>query len=649
MTERAKQHTRDMLGPGYADPGKPRSLAPAFVKPKTAHSATGQAPKMPKLNLHRVLPSVVCSATARQSLRTMTRRERRPYTGIYSDRAASSRKQPQNGSQTERIATAHTASSALGTPGYGSTPEPTKSGSVSMRSSMHDIGTGLHSHDSFAWGTDTRLQARQDELLGSNTQYSAVYARVSNVCDMHLRARSQAIRRQADDYRQHINHSIIHPDEPEAMTATKAHLTGTSLFLDNPDTKPLAHIKVKGMRPPSSSQTGRLEQLVFDREHSILRDTLAPAAEVSVPLFSTFLTETGDEDQAAMKKKGEDEISEEGEGKGNKRKGFNLQNLNQEVKQRLQRSASTIKPVVKNVAVINEAIKTWLKGGGRQVRFYNGETILKNNFDAGGKLAKSLQFSKVQHLLEDQKRIIAHPHLDLHLDDNDRPLSKGDFVGYNKEFVDACLPQVRNAQLLRQVVKRCNQVDKNLQTRLKATQDKLSHVHLNVERKLPGSKMLTKQMRAHEEGLAIEIVRALTGVKAIKALQNVRYLIQLGRIRTFRRNRAAKGIQRFVRSVSIVRNMRGSMYWANKRIGQFMANLFRKQRSSQREPSIQIIKMFLKNMQSAAKVFPTIQLFKRRVLRLQRNVCQGPNFTDRITITFSDMIILRVNPIWVKP
>jgi len=118
-------------------------------------------------------------------------------------------------------------------------------------------------------------------------------------------------------------------------------------------------------------------------------------------------------------------------------------------------------------------------------------------------------------LIQDQKLVITDPHLDLYLHDNDRELSKADFVGYNMEFVDASLPQVRNANLLHKLVKRTKHKNEVLISRSKLEQERLAKVHLDVERKLPGAKELQRKLRARELGLDIEIRHVIAGMQAI--------------------------------------------------------------------------------------------------------------------------------------
>ena len=634
MQERTKQHFRDTLGPGFIHSDKLRTChAENLSLRRTSLPHTRCSPQVPGLNLNGVLPSVIRSVTARASLRLMSRGERRPYTGMYStrrgeapndtthgsDAATSAPRTPhsRHGSQAERIHTANTQTS-LQSACNSTLFEQHSMASMSMQQSLHTV-SAVQSQDSFAWGKDTQMQARQDELFGTGEKYSAVHARVSNVCMMYLTRRKQELQQKTDNCQAVILQSIAYQDEPEAMVATKAHMLGTPSTLGEPS-RAQRLVPVRGQRPPSSSQSSTVDRLLFNAEDHILRDPLAPVKQESRPRVTTFLTETEIDDEPATKRDAENQ--EEGWEEGGKtdrtKEKVNFKTLNIEVADRLIKLRSTFRPVAKNVGVINDAIKLWLKAGGRQVKFRNGDAVIKNNFDSAGNLARTKQIDRVKHLLNQQKEILDNPHLDLHLHDDDRERSKGDFVGYNIEFVDETVPHVRNAQLLRQVVKRANRVEKVAENRSAKAQNKLGEIHLSVERTLPGAKALIGRLQAHHRGLAVEIQQTIVGIHAIKALRAIQLCIFAGRIYNFTRDLAAKKIQRGMRGPMALKKQRGGIVWARTILKFFVRNVYSKRRKQNKGPAADLIQKFLQDMQQSADIVMKILLFKRRINLLQR-------------------------------
>jgi len=614
MVQRAHQHELEMLGlaapafgpgdtgPALRSPEHSRQSGMARQKAARTHGGALRA-QVPTLPLDRVLPDVVRFATARESLRGMTRGERRPLTGLFSTGASSSPRAAhlrQHGSQTERL---QTASHSLGCTLVHGSASPRAPETARTRPGR----------------LEPRLQTRQDELPGTENRYSSVRARVSNVCSTHTAQRRHEQQQQIEACKQGIYRSVANENNPDAMVATKAHATGVPAALPKVDR---AHRKkpVQGTRPPSPSQSGVLEQLVFAQDSGLFssdRRLHASAQQDLLSHSSTFLTETALDGDETIRANEREEGADTG---GEKARKFDLGGLNKEVSQRLQKSRSFVKPVVKNVAVVNEAIKLWLQGGARNVKLdHNDKAIIKNNFDSNGNLTRHNYFERIRAMLEDQKAVISNPRLDLHLTDDLRQPSKGDFVGYNIEFVDAALPPVRNAQLLRQLLKRQKAVDQALANRHKVAQEKLAHVHFEVERKLPGAKELKRNIQARETGLDIEIRQMLAGVVLVKAIRSIRYCLCVGRFYRLRRLRAARKIQKVMRMCLVVRHWgRGSTEWAVHVIRKFFRKSLQRLRQQNKAPYVELIKRFLFDAGAANRVLKCARLLRAAVLRIQR-------------------------------
>jgi hypothetical protein len=606
------------MAPHQPDPGPDEGRpAPPANKTGTPRQRTARAhgggprAQLPALRLDRVLPDVVRSATARQSLRGMTRGERRPLTNMFSTGASSSPRAArprQHGSQTERIRTADSRSALLSASSSLVGVDPNSMGVAHLGETLSQAREAAR----------TGPAARQDQLPGTEYGYSDVHARVSNVCSMHLAQRRHELQLQTEARKEGIYRSVTNENDPGVMVATKAHATGVPAALPKVDR---AHRPkpVQGMRPPSPSQSGLMEQLVFEEDSGLFSNDRRLQASTSQDYASSsssiFLTETrADGDETIRRTE-----SEEGEGTGGgKANMFDPDELDKEVTQRLQKVRSTVKPVVKHVSVVNEAIKVWLKGGARHVKIHHDKAITKNNFDSNGKLAKNNQFERIRTMLHDQKDIISHPHIDLHLTDHLRELSKSDFVGYNMEFVDAVLPQVRNANLLRQLVKREKGVEQVLANRHKVAQEKLARVHLDVERKLPGAKKLRCTIRAQAMGLDIEIRQLIAGVAAVRALRMFEYLVCVGRVYHIRRAAAARKIQKVLRMCMIVRSMRGTEGWARRKIVKFFRECIQRYRQNNRGPYVEVIKRFLFDASAANRTLKAAKLLKAVIRRLQR-------------------------------
>ena len=623
MVERARQHAPAFgpLAPGPALRTPEHSRQSGMARQQTARTHGGALhAQVPTLPLDRVLPEVVRFATARESLRGMTRGERRPLTGLFSTGASSSPRAArlwQHGSQTERLQTADTSTALLSAGGMDA-------------GAQHSLGCTLVHASASPRAPETartppgrlapRSQIRQDELPGTENRYSSVRARVSNVCSMHTAQRRHEQQQQIEACKQGIYRSVTNENDPGAMVATKARATGVPAALPKVGG---AHRKkpVQGTRPPSPSQSGSLEQLVFAQSGLFSNDRRlhASAQPVSFLHSSTFLTETsldGDETIRA------DEREEETGTGGEKARKFDLGELNKEVSQRLQKSRIFVKPVVKNVAVVNEAIKVWLQSGARNVKLdHNDKALIKNNFDSNGTLKRDNYFERIRAMLEDQKAVISNPRLDLHLTDDLRQLSKGDFIGYNIEFVDAALPPVRNAQLLRQLLKRQKAVDQAMANRHKVAQEKLAHVHFEVERKLPGAKELKRNIQARETGLDNEIRQMLAGVVLVKAMRLIRYFLCAGRFYRLRRLRAARKIQKVMRMCLVVRHwgqLGGSTEWAVHVIRKFFRQSLQRLRQQNKAQYVELIKRFLFDASAANRVLKCARLLRASVLRIQR-------------------------------
>ena len=424
------------------------------------------------------------------------------------------------------------------------------------------------------------------------------------------------LQQETDACQQAIYWSVSNEDDPEAMVATKAKILGAGTVTKQahlPPVKARRSVRVQGMRPPSSSQLGGLQQVLFGERRSILHDPLSPMPDDSAEYLScTFMTEIASDKPQSRADLEDTQICEEG-----KRKKFSKKALNRKVTERLVKSRETVKPIVRNVAVINHAIKNWLKGGGRHARVdHHGEGIVKNAFDAAGQLASSKQIEKLQQMLEQQKEVICDPELAQHLIRDDAE-SKKNFLGYNKDFVDASVPEVRNAHVLHQLVKRSHRKDQAIHNRHKVAQHKLAHTQLEVERKLPGCKKLKENLSHHQRMQEIEFLQVMTGIQAIKALLRIHGIFRLDRISRFRRKIAAKRIQRMIRAHKVLGQIRGTIQWARKTVRRFLRALIRRTRGNQKHPSADLIKKFLLNMKEAARVLPTIALFRQRVIRIQ--------------------------------
>jgi hypothetical protein len=142
------------------------------------------------------------------------------------------------------------------------------------------------------------------------------------------------------------------------------------------DTKIIAP-RVQGNRPPSESQSGKLLQLVFNKESKPLRNTPKPSQLDATPHFSTFLTEGEVDNTHQLTTRRNDKDEDEADGALTRRKRDDTE-LNEAIEARLKKVVPSVPPIVKSLGKVNFAITTWLKGGGRQVRILrNGDARLK--------------------------------------------------------------------------------------------------------------------------------------------------------------------------------------------------------------------------------------------------------------------------------
>ena len=245
---------------------------------------------------------------------------------------------------------------------------------------------------------------------------------------------------------------------------------------------------------------------------------------------------------------------------------------------------------------------------------------MQNNFDPSGEMTSinNGSLALLQHMLQDQKVAISGPDLDLLLE-KELPL-KYDSVDYNKQFVDAIVPEVRNAQLLRQLVKRSQNVDKVQQRRQEEAQQKLKNIHLDLERKMPAAKKLACQLAEDKRELAIEFRQLMASIEAIKWLQHMREAIWLKRVVRFSMTTAAKKIQRAARLVTCLRTMTGTKQWARDKIRFWIQRIRRKMKTLKKPGAVETLKSFLRNCREMSKVMPAIKMFKYRVVQLQRIV-----------------------------
>ena len=72
-----------------------------------------------------------------------------------------------------------------------------------------------------------------------------------------------------------------------------------------------------------------------------------------------------------------------------------------------------------------------------------------------------------------------------------------------------------------------------------------------------------------------------------------------------------------IRAHKVLGQIRGTIQWARKTVRRFLRALIRRTRGNQKHPSADLIKKFLSNMKEAARVLPTIALFRQRVIRIQ--------------------------------
>jgi len=278
----------------------------------------------------------------------------------------------------------------------------------------------------------------------------------------------------------------------------------------------------------------------------------------------------------------------------------------------------------------------WLRGGCRQARVdHLGEPVVKNNFDPVGTLARGKHFERTHHMLDDQKKVLTDPHLDLRL--APKNLDNRDFLGYNIEFVDTGLPAVRNAKLLRQVVSRSASFDRALHNRHKVAQDKLHDFHRKVEHHMPGAKALEKKFRAKEVGLALDIRHMLVDVQVVAAMHNLRAIMHVGRVYRFSKNCAARKIQRLARVLRVLRGIKGTRCWARSILKPWVASVMRCRRANNKNPSVDVIKDFLNNMKMAAAVLPMVHRFKAKIVRLQRAI---KRYSSRIRAVVADNIVV---------
>ena len=611
--------------------------------PTTAH--------VPALTLERVLPDIMRAATARESLRGMTSRERKPYSGMFSargqrtsvsdtSRTPPATKHTSDPPQSERIRTADTRTSvSRGNPSLDQHLRGLVSRSAhrSTQPLLPAEMTVLPPDDvsmCFAWGQSTRPQARQDGLLGTTEKFSHVAAKVSNVCQVHLRQLDHDLQKQTDACAQAISTSIVREDDPEAMIATKARLTGHPIA---PETSPHKEAAdgssdVASMRPPSSSQRGGLEKVMFGHRQHSTRDPLVPVAHQQNLLDSaTFLTELENADRPASRKQ------IEGANAPGKLSKADRKQLEHEVTARLVSSRDSVQPLLKNMSVVNAAIQSWLKGGCSKATVnHKNEGIVKNVFDSGGRLKNEKHFEKLQQILHVQKDAITKdvkPELALYLNHKDDDKPKKDFTGYNKEFVDVGMPHVRNALVLHQMVKNSKKRETAIKIRHHMAQQKLAQTHFEVEKKLPGTKVLKEKLTERDRIRALEMRQVVIGVTAIQALLKLREAMLRGRQIRFREKRAAKTIQRMIRYNRVLSGIRGSIPWARRVFRRFLRWYIKRSRGNQHPQSADIVKHFLYNMKEAARVLPAIFLFKRRVNLLQRNIRR---FLAKISKTFDD-------------